>query len=106
MPEINSSTGEPQNASGWSVDDPADAAPGNAGNAGNAGASALSPQSALASATNKYTGQLDALAQDEQKEFAAGEAAQDPYRKKIIGMLDSPNVAQAHLEKVKDAPKP
>jgi hypothetical protein len=103
MPELNPVTGEPQNASGWSTDDPTDAAPGNG-----AGAGSLSPQSALAmtNATNKYTRQLDTLAADEQKEFAAGEAAQDPYRKKIVGMLDSPNVAQAHLEKVKDAPKP
>lgn len=100
MPQLNPSTGEPQDASGWSTDDPADAAPAGAG------AAALAPQSALAGATKRYVGQLDTLAQDEQKEFAAGEAAQYPYRKKILGALESPNVAQAHLEKVKDAPKP
>ncbi len=101
MPELNPVTGEPQNASGWSTDDPADAAPGNA-----PGAAALSPQSALAGATKRYVGQLDTLAADEQKEFAASEAAQAPYRQKILGVLNSPNAAQAHLEKVKDAPKP
>lgn len=101
MPDINANTGEPQNASGWSQDDPVDAVPGTA-----PGAAALSPQSALAGATKKYVGQLDTLAADEEKEFAAGEAAQSPYRQKVLGVLNSPNAADAHLEKVKDAPKP
>jgi hypothetical protein len=100
MAEINAQTGEPQSASGWSQDDPANAAPGGAG------ASALAPQSPLATAATKYTGRLDELAEDEKKEFAAGEAAQAPYRDKLLKMLDSPQAANAHLEKVKEQPKP
>jgi hypothetical protein len=97
MAEINAQTGEPQSASGWSQDDPANAAPG---------AAALAQPSPLAAAASKYTTRLDALAEDEQKEFKAGQDAQAPYRDKLLKMLDSPQAANAHLEKVKEQPKP
>jgi hypothetical protein len=98
MPEINAATGEPQSPSGWSMDDPG------------AGAPALAPQSPLAmkreAATDKYVGQLEGLSEDQKKEFAAGEAETAPLRGKVLQMLQDPNVAKAHLEKVQDEPKP
>jgi hypothetical protein len=74
------------------------------------GADALAPQSPLAmkreAATDKYVGQLDELSEDQKKEFAAGEAETAPLRGKVLQMLQDPNVAKAHLEKVQDEPKP
>ncbi len=87
-PAVNSVTGEPQSASGWSTDG-GDAPPA-------AGASALKPQSALAQPDQTEIGK-----------FEAGIAgAQKPYLDKIKSVLDSPQAAHAQLEKVKDEPNP
>lgn len=91
MSEINSVTGEPQSASGWSQDDPANAAP-----ASGAGAAALKPQSSLATPDESEIG----------KHEAGIATAQKPYLDKIKTVLDSPPAAHAQLEKVKDAPNP
>lgn len=70
-------------------------------------APALAPQqSPLSQAVSDYTGKMDTLFQDQQKEFAASQEAQAPYRAKILQMLESPNQAQAHLQKVQEQPKP
>jgi hypothetical protein len=72
------------------------------------GAEALSPGNAstVSALAKDYTGKMDALTGDMQKNFAAGEAAQAPYREKLLEVLNSPNAAKAHLEKAADAPKP
>ena len=65
-----------------------------------------SPMDQLGGAAAKYEGRMDALAADEQKEFAAGQQATAPYRAKLLEMLSSPSAAHAHLEKVREEPKP
>src|ERR1700733_1042323 len=61
-----------------------------------AGASALAPQSPLALGDQSDIGQME----------AAKIGAETPYREKLLKILDSPQEATAHLDKVKDAPKP
>ena len=61
-----------------------------------AGAGALKPQSALAQPDQSDIGQHE----------AGIAAAQKPYYDKLKTVLDSPQAATAHLEKVKDAPNP
>ena len=97
-PAINSVTGEPQSASGWSQDDPANAAP--------AGASALGPQSPMTARFMKGMDKLDAIQEDERQQFQQGEAAAQPLRNREMQQLLTPVQARAHLEKLQAAPKP
>lgn len=69
-----------------------------------AGAKAL--QGSLLAQEQEYKSKVDPLLADAQKEFAASQEAEAPYRKKILAALESPNAAHAHLEKVADEPKP
>ena len=98
QPQINSVTGEPQSASGWSQDDPANAAP--------AGADALGPQSPMAARFMKGMDKLDTIQEDERQQFEKGEAAAQPLRNREMQQLLTPVQARAHLEKLKEAPKP
>lgn len=95
MPDINPQTGEPQNPAGWSQDDPAAA-----------GAGAPSLTSVLSSQAKQYGGKMDELTADMEKQYAAKEAVESPYRDKLLQVLESPNAAHAHLEKAANAPKP
>ena len=99
-PQINSVTGEPQSASGWSQDDPANAAPAAPG------AGALGPQSPMTARFMKGMDKLDAIQEDERQQFQKGEAAAQPLRNREMQELLTPVQARAHLEKLKDAPKP
>jgi hypothetical protein len=94
----NQQTGEPQDSSGWSQDDPS-----KVGDA-NAGAKAL--QSSILAQQNKYSGAIDPLLADAQKQYETQEKAESPYREKLLKILESPAAAHAHLEKAADAPKP
>ena len=95
MAEINAQTGEPQSASGWSTDGGDDASA--------KAAKALTVDSPM---SKQYLGRMDALTSDMEKNFAKQQEAEAPYRDKMMKVLDSPQAAEAHLEKVKEAPKP
>ena len=100
QPQINSVTGEPQSASGWSQDDPANAAPAAPG------AGALGPQSPMTARFMKGMDKLDAIQEDERQQFQKGEAAAQPLRNREMQQLLTPVQARAHLEKLQAAPKP
>lgn len=95
MPDINAQTGEPQSASGWSTDGGDDASA--------KGAAALGNESPLA---KQFLGRIDKYAGDAEKTFAKQQEAEAPYRENLLKILNSPQAAEAHLEKVKEAPKP
>ena len=94
---INAQTGEPQDAAGFSTDgtDDPKAASGGPSTlpivAG--GSSPLAPQSPMDQT------QIGAME-------GARVAGEQPYREKVLKLLDDPAAATAHLEKVKDAPNP
>ena len=88
-----SATGETYDSSGWSQDDPSKVP---AGTPQPQGPSPLAPQSPMAPQDQSDIGRME----------AAKIGAETPYRETLLGILDDPNVATAHLEKVKDAPKP
>ena len=73
---------------------------------GGAGAPALGPQSPLQARFMKGMDKLETLQADEEKQFNASEAAAQPLRDREMKLLMTPNQAHAHLEKLKDAPKP
>jgi hypothetical protein len=95
MPEPNVSTGETYSPSGWSQDDPSQAPPGSTTPGTRSGASPLAQQSPL-SPDQKVTADLG----------IAKASAEQPYQEKVLKMLNEPAAATAHLEKVKDEPKP
>ena len=90
-------TGETRDkATGKNVNPPADTPAQAQADPSSAGAGALKPQSALAQPDQSDIGQHE----------AGIAAAQKPYYDKLKTVLDSPQAASAHLEKVKDAPNP
>lgn len=90
-------TGETRDkATGRNVNPPADTPTQAQADPSSAGAGALKPQSALAQPDQSDIGQHE----------AGIAAAQKPYYDKLKTVLDSPQAATAHLEKVKDAPNP
>ena len=91
---VNAATGEPQNTAGWSQDDPA----------ASAGTSPLALT--LGKQTQQYGGKMDALTADMESQYKQQQEAEAPYRDKLLKILESPNAAHAHLQQVKDAPKP
>ena len=102
MPDINPQTGEPQNAAGWSQDDPSQAS--TTFNDRFAGAKALS--SALSRQSEQYGGKMEALTSDMEKTYKQQQEAEAPIRKDLMTELSKPAAAHAHLEKVAQAPKP
>lgn len=54
----------------------------------------------------ELVGKFEHGIEQQQQDFAAGQAALDPIRDRVLKVLESPNAAQAHLQKIKDAPKP
>ena len=66
-----------------------------------AGAAALSPPSPMTARFMKGMDKLDVLQADEEKQFNASEAAAQPKRNQLMKVLESPNAATAHLEKLK-----
>src|ERR1700677_3203253 len=93
---LNAQTGEAQDSSGWSQDDPA-ASPGSTTQPASApappAASPLAPQSPM---DQSQIGQME----------AAKVGGEQPYREKVLKLLNDPAEATAHLDKVKDAPNP
>lgn len=66
-----------------------------------AGAPALSSPMA-----REYMPKIESMDQQLQADYAAKDQAESPFRQKIMQMLQSPEQAQAHLQKVKEEPKP
>lgn len=88
-----SATGETYDSSGWSQDDPSTVP---AGTPQPQGASPLAPQSPMSPGDQSDIGRME----------AAKISAEQPYRDKLLKVLNDPNEATAHLDKVQDAPKP
>ena len=97
---INSQTGEPQDASGWSQDDPANATPGVTPSA--PGASALAPPAYL----SKYAGQIEGLGQKEQSDFEDYEQKSAPAYARLERTLESGQPKPPNETPIKPPPKP
>ena len=91
---------------GKDVNPPADTPEQAKADPSSAGAAALAPQSPMQARFMKGMDKLDALQADEEKQFKAGEAAAQPIRDREMKELMTTVQARAHLEKLKDAPKP
>ena len=92
--------------SGADVNPPVDTPEQAKADPSSAGAAALAPQSPLQARFMKGMDKLETLQADEKEQFDKSEAAAQPLRNREMKELMTTVQARAHLEKLKDAPKP